>query len=59
MVRESVSGLAAERMHYVSPDYSQGVAPERKSNAHIPAMNAVIEHVMSCPACATGGACRG
>lgn len=42
---------------YFAPDWSANVDPERKSNSHGPARDALISHIMSCPACATGGAC--
>ena len=45
-------------VHYVSPDYSGHVAPERKSNEHLPDLNSAIDHILGCPACTTGGACR-
>jgi hypothetical protein len=47
-----------ERVHYTSPDYSYFVPDERKSHAAVQAAQADVNHVLSCPTCATGGACN-
>jgi hypothetical protein len=48
-----------ESVHYVSPTHSGGVPDQRVSNSYGPLRDALVSHVMSCPECATGGACCG
>jgi hypothetical protein len=50
---------ACRNPYFQVPDYSAGVDPARKSHDGAAEAHAVINHVMSCPACATGGACNG
>lgn len=48
-----------EQIHHVSPDYSRYVEPGRKSNAGLVPAQDALNHVVSCPSCATGGASSG
>lgn len=49
--------LDQEEVHHIAPDYSRGVDPRRKSHEGSAEVENMVRHVMSCPACATGGAC--
>lgn len=47
-----------EAVHYVAPDYSRYVEPGRKSNGGLEPAQDALNHIVSCPSCATGGACN-
>jgi hypothetical protein len=73
LVRESVTGQLLKGrnnsvlfrdpeegpVHYVSPDYSGGVALERKSHEHLGAQEDFVRHIASCPACVMHGFVNG
>lgn len=56
---DRVHAISSRQMQFATPDNSRGASPARRSNDDVSGMQATINHVAGCKACATGGACNG